>query len=69
MFTIEFVILRDGNVYAVVERMASAAHDVSHACDSARSQFELLRRNRSLAPDGFQILDEKNDTVLRSWAD
>ena len=68
LFTIEFVIVRDGDRLGVVERMTAGADRLADAEHTARSLVERVRRNRpETPPDGFQILDKDGRIVLRSW--
>jgi len=68
MFTIEYVIVRRSKHPRVVERMVSEAVRLVYADRVAKSLLDSVRERRpETPPDGYQILDNEQHVVLRSW--
>lgn len=69
MFTIEIVIIRGNGPPHVVNRASCGDRRLPEAETTARSRLEELQKESAplAAPDGYQIFDENNRLVLRSW--
>lgn len=68
MFTIELLIVRDREHLVIIDRITSLAADLADADRGAQSLLERAQRMRPQGgPDGYRIVDDGGNVVLRSW--
>jgi hypothetical protein len=68
MFTIELLIVSDRKSLVIVDRITSVAAELVDADRGAQSLLERAQRMRPQgAPDGYRILADDGQVVLRSW--
>lgn len=67
MFTIEYVVMRSARPL-VTDRTAAMTALLEEAEATAEAAISSLRHNRPEAgPHGYQIRDERDEIVFRSW--
>ena len=68
MFSIEYVMAGRRAKHSVVYRIDTSARTFGAAEQVARGTLDVVRRMFPTSPpNGFQIIDESGEVVLRSW--
>jgi hypothetical protein len=68
MFAIEYVVVQERANPSVVYRVYTRAYTLGIVKQVARGTLEVVRRMfPKTPPDGFQIFDDNDEIVLRSW--
>jgi hypothetical protein len=68
MLSIEYVIAWERAEPSLVYRSGTTAHSLGAAEQVAHATLDVVGRMFSTSPvDAFQILDDNDDVVLRSW--
>jgi hypothetical protein len=68
MFVIEYVVAQERANPSVVYRVDTRAYTLRVVEQVARGTLDVVRRMfPTTPPDGFQIFDDNDEVVLRSW--